>query len=230
MSKTVAILLPALNEAQTLPPLLTKLPLSDLKAQGFSAQVVVVDGHSIDNTLKIARKFGAVILLQPNTGKGDAIRYAFKALKVDYTFMLDADNTYPPQHILPMLDILEGGDYDIIMGTRLGGTIEDGAMTKLNFVGNKFLTWIANRKFGHINKITDLCTGFWGFNDYSIQTFRQFLTADSFDIEAEMYAKACLHGLSICEIPIRYGRRETPSKLGSIKDGYKIFKRISTEG
>ncbi len=228
-TKKIIILLPALNEEKNISDVLKGIPVAEIENRGYKPQIVVVDGHSEDQTVAVAKQNGAICLKQPGKGKGDAVKYALRQVRGEFLFMLDADNTYPPDYIIPMLDILEKKEADVVMGSRLSGKIENGAMTRMNYIGNRILTATANFFFSNGYKITDLCTGMWGFNRKAQETLAPLLTANGFDIEAELFAKAMKNGLKVREIPIHYGRREGPSKLGSLRDGAKIMGRLVKE-
>lgn len=224
--KTICILLPALNEAETIGAVIDNIPLSQIKARGYDINIMVVDGHSTDFTGEIAESKGARLLKQPGFGKGDAIQAAFESFEGKFLFMLDADNTYHPREILTMLPLLENG-YDVILGSRLNGSVKKGAMSTLNYVGNRAISMTANLLFPNGHKVSDVCTGLWGFKDEVIDSLD--LNADDFDIEAEMYAKCIKHGFKVGEIPIYYGCRPNKPKLNSFTDGAKILFRLFKE-
>ncbi|MDG6220402.1 MAG: glycosyltransferase family 2 protein [Candidatus Thermoplasmatota archaeon] len=228
-NKKVTVLLPALNEERSIRKVINEIPLKALEERSYSTEIVVVDGHSVDRTLEIAAEMGAKCLRQPNKGKGDAVRHAFKHFEGDYLFMLDADSTYPPHHIMEMLPILETGKAHVVMGSRLRGQMTPGSMSRMNLLGNKILTGTANLLFSKGMKISDLCTGMWGFQGDVIQNLASILDAQGFDIEAEMYIESKKRGFNIIEVPIDYDRRDGPSKLGSMRDGARIFSRILRE-
>ena len=106
ISKSISILLPALDEAETIGQVIRKIPKSVLAKHGYNVNIVVVDGHSKDMTCAIAKSLGAKLLTQRGFGKGDAIKTAFKNFDGKYLFMLDADNTYEPNDILKMLPVI----------------------------------------------------------------------------------------------------------------------------
>jgi len=130
--------------------------------------------------------------------------------------MVDGDNTYPIEMATEMVRLLK--QYDVVIGSRLKGIIEPGAMTKLNVVGNVFLSLLAWALFGV--HVSDVCTGFWGYRSDAIR--RLELTARGFEIEADMFAECVRKGLRIAEVPITYRAREDRPKLSSLKDGLKI--------
>jgi len=224
---SIAILLPALDEAETIGSVISKIPEQELTDLGYKVDVVVVDGHSKDMTCDIASAMGAKLLKQKGIGKGNAVQTAFENFNGRYLFMLDADDTYDPREILKMLPPLEAGTYDVIMGSRLNGSINAGAMSRLNFIGNTALTQTANILFPNGHKVSDICTGLWGFTDEVIHALD--LNSPSFDIEAEMYAKCVKSGFNIGEIGICYGKRTNTNKLSALKDGAKIWLRLLIE-
>jgi glycosyltransferase involved in cell wall biosynthesis len=223
----ISILLPALDEAETIGRVISKVPKRELADLGYKVDIVVVDGHSKDMTCQIASSMGARLLKQKGIGKGNAIQTAFDDFNGKYLFMLDADDTYDPREILRMLPPLEAGKYDVVMGSRLNGSISAGAMSRLNFIGNVAITQTANILFPNGHKASDICTGLWGFTDEVINSLD--LESPSFDIEAEMYAKCVKSGFNVGEINITYGRRPNSNKLSALKDGAKIWFRLLKE-
>lgn len=223
----VSVLLPALDEELTIGQVIDDIPKAQLNTMGYNVEVMVVDGHSTDDTRKIAREKGAKLIIQEGRGKGLGVRKAFEEFDGKYLFMMDADGTYPPHHILDMMPILETGNYDVVLGSRLSGNISPGAMSRLNHFGNKVLTGTANLFFPNGHKLTDVCTGMWGFKGEVVKQFS--LTAQHFEVEAEMYAKCIKSGYKVGEVPITYTRRVSPPKLGSLRDGAKIFRRLVGE-
>ena len=137
--------------------------------------------------------------------------------------MLDADGTYPPGHILQVVKALDSGA-DVVMGSRFKGSIDDGAMTLLNSMGNKLLSNIATMLYQ--TPVTHLCTGMWGFDAEALK--RMDLNSVHFELEAEMFAESAKKGLRIEEIPIHYRVREGESKLVPLKAGMMIFSKLLT--
>lgn len=225
--ETISILLPALDEAETIGQVITKIPRQQLVDRGYDVNIVVVDGHSKDKTCEIASAMGASLLKQHGRGKGNALRTAFENFEGSYLFMLDADNTYDPEDILNMLPTLENGTYDVVMGSRLKGTISHGAMSKLNYIGNMAITETANILFPNGHRVSDVCTGMWGFTEEVVNALD--IESPSFEVEAEMYAKCIKSGFRVGEVPISYGKRPTMNKLRALQDGTKIWLRLLRE-
>ncbi len=219
--KEVCVILPALNEVGTIGRVIDEIPREEMERRGYQTNIIVIDNGSRDGTGEVAREKGARVIVEPRRGKGIAIRTAFAALSGDFVFILDADYTYPATHIPQMLELWEGG-YDVVMGSRMRGQREDGAISKLNLIGNRLLVFAANRLYG--TSISDLCTGCWSLRGEVVRDLN--LAALGFDVEANMFVEIAKKGYRIGEIPIHFRRRTTPSKLGSLKDGLKIGRML----
>ena len=215
-TETVAVVITTLNEERSIGKVIDSVPVADLLKNGLKTAVYVIDGRSTDTTREIAVKKGATIILEERKGKGLAVQTAFKAITADYAIMIDGDDTYPIEMVMEIIRLLK--KYDVVIGSRLNGTIEPGAMSKLNVVGNTLLTLLARALFG-IN-VTDVCTGLWGYRGDAIR--RLELEAHGFEIEADMFGECARKGLRIAEIPIRYRARADQAKLSSLRDGLKI--------
>jgi len=214
----ICVVLPALDEELTVGKVIDEIPRHDLEREGFQVDVLVIDGNSSDRTRQIAQEKGARVILEPRRGKGRAIRTIIESIDAEFIFMLDADYTYPATYIPEMLDILRQG-YPVVIGSRLRGGQEKGAMRRLNVFGNVILTRIANILYR--TRISDLCTGYWGMRAEVIPELN--LLANGFQLEAELYTQLSKKGYFIAEVPTYYRRREGKAKLSGLKDGIKIF-------
>lgn len=211
-------LLPTLNEEKGLKEVLLKI-----KENFPGWEILVIDGGSKDRTVEIAKKFDCKIIRQSGKGKGNAIIDALNRIKEDeIVAMLDADGTYEPEDVKNMLEFL--GDDMIVIGTRYK-LRERGAFTKLNFFGDKELSFIASILF--FRKINDLLSGLRLFKAKTIKNLN--LTAQNFEIETEMTLKAIKNGMKIVEVPCHYYKRYGKAKLHPFKDGFRILKRIFVE-
>jgi len=219
--KKVCVIFPALNEEETIGKVIDEVPVPDLKQLGYSVEVVVVDNGSSDDTREIAEAKGARVITEPNRGKGRAMQTAFKSVEADYVFMLDADFTYPSTYIPDTLELLED-KYDVVLGSRLKGNMEDGAMSRLNLVGNHLLAFLANLLYR--GGISDMCTGYWGFRGDVVKNLN--IDAIGFELEANMLIEATKKGYHIGELPIHYRRRGTPTKLHAMKAGFRIARTL----
>lgn len=215
--KKVSIILPALNEEKTIGKTINEIPKRDMEIKGYKVEILVVDNGSIDRTRVIAEKKETTIITEPKKGKANAVKRAFELADGDFIFILDADYTYPATYIPQMLKLLEE-KYDVVVGSRLRGKMEKGAMSKFNFIGNHLLALMTNILYG--TAISDLCTGYWGLRKGVVKNLN--IDASGFELEANMLIEIAKRSYRIGEIPIYYRRRISPSKLGSLKDGFKI--------
>ena len=215
------MVLPALNEEEAIGKVIDEIPVEELESKGYQTEIIVVDNGSTDKTAEIAAAHGAIVIDEPNRGKGRAIRTGFGAVSGEFVFMLDSDFTYPAGYITQMVDLLEGG-YDVVLGSRLNGAVEHGAMKRLNLIGNHLLAFLANLLYG--TRVSDLCTGLWGFKINVLRSLN--LDAIGFELEANMLIEVAKHKYRVGEVPIQYRRRATASKLGSVRAGYGIGKTL----
>ncbi len=212
----ITIILPALNEEATIGKVIEEIPKHALEHIGHIVQVLVVDGNSIDKTRQIAEEKGATVIVVPRKGKGIAVRTVLKTIDADFIFMLDADYTYPATYIPDMLNLL--ARYDVVIGSRLKGQREKGAMRLFNLVGNYLLSLLAT--FLYQKRVSDVCTGCWGFKAKVVKSLN--LRATGFNLEAELFSQLSRKGYSITEIPIYYRQRPSRAKLRAIRDGIRI--------
>ena len=226
MSRGLTILLPTYNEVDALPKVVKALPLDALRAAGWEPRIVVADGRSTDGTQAIATELGLELIVQgPAAGKGFGMREGFARFLAHHDevlVMLDADSTYAPNEMLRLLRHLDRGEYDVVIGSRLRGDIQPGAMSRVNWIGNHILTWFAVALYRVF--ISDVCTGYWAFRRGAIQ--KMSLNSTEFEIEAEMYAACATEGLRMSEVPISYAPRIGESKLGSVADGVRILRKL----
>ena len=229
----VFVLLPALNEEGAIGSVIDRIPSENVRSMGYRLSVWVVDGHSTDATLEVAARKGANIFVQKGSGKGNAMREAFQhllgpesslegsAASRRFVIMLDSDGTYPPERIPGFVRKLESG-HDVVLGSRFLGRIETGAMNDLNRLGNRFLSALARFLYGV--PVSDVCTGMWGFNSESL--YRLGLVATGFDLEADVFARACQMRTRIGQVPIEYGQRVGVPKLVPLRTGISIAWRL----
>ena len=221
------ILIPALDEERGIGMVLDQIPFGALQEMGCEVSILVVDGESEDATRDIAAEKGAHVFVQSGRGKGNGVRQAFGRIlrhqseQADYhgqyVIMLDADGTYPVEDIPRILESLRAGN-DVVMGSRLRGRIEPGAMTRLNRFGNRILSLLARVLFRV--PVTDVCTGMWGFSEPFLRQCG--LQARGFELEAEIFASAALLEARLAEVPIDYRVRQGKPKLVPLRTGAQI--------
>jgi len=221
----LVVMLPVLNEALGLAWVLERIPHKRLETMGYKTTVLVMDGHSTDGTEQVAEEYGVLLVDQEDIGKGSAIRHGFREalrLEADAVVMLDADGTYAPQEMTRLLNGLE--ENSVVIGDRLNGRMAPDAMTRLNFIGNHLLTWVATALFG--TTTSDVCSGYWAFRKEAIYALQ--LNSRSFEIEAEMFASMVHRRVPFGFVPITYGPRLGEAKLGSTADGWRILRKLIT--
>lgn len=216
LPSSLSILLPALNEEHGVEAVLKRIPRSTLKSQGLAYSVYLLDGRSTDQTRAVASHFGAHVFVQTGIGKGSAFREFVPHIKEDMTVLLDSDGTYPPESIPQLVGAL-GRESPVVLGSRLRGSINEGAMSSANYLGNRALSWFASFLFD--TPISDVCSGMWAFRSDRLKSLG--LTANGFELEADIFAECALRGIPIAEIPIRYDKRIGKPKL-RFREGVKI--------
>src|SRR2546425_5790055 len=151
----ISVVMPALNEAENLKEVLPRIP-------DWVDVVILVDGHSTDDTVAIAQEClpGIKVVCQRGRGKGDALREGFSAASGDLIVMLDADGSTDPAEIPLFVGALISGA-DFAKGTRFvqgGGSADLGP---LRHFGNAIFTVMFRLLF--VNRCTDLCYGYNAF-------------------------------------------------------------------
>jgi hypothetical protein len=217
---TVSAVIPTLNEAQNIGWVIGRLP-------ACVDEVIVVDGRSTDGTIAAALRVrpDARIVREPAPGKGVALRAGFAQAQGDIIVMLDADGSMEPGEIVRYVAMLEAG-YDLVKGSRFlpgGGTTD---ISRVRSLGNFALLVLANRIYGCA--FTELCYGFMAFRRSALG--RLSLTADGFEIEAQIVAHAIRAGLCVAEVPsFEAVRRSGTSNLRTFRDGTRILRGLVTE-
>jgi hypothetical protein len=220
----VSLLIPALNEAKNIAILLRSLAANVPNM----AQITVVDGGSTDATADVATALGATIILQEGSGKGDALRQAFRSNHVgDIIVIMDADGSNRPEEIHQLTEAIVNGA-DVAKGSRF---MAGGGSTDLSFIrkiGNKLFVSLVNRAWS--GEYTDLCYGFMAFRRDALQKLVPLLESKYFQIETEMCIKARKLGLKVVEIPsVELQRRHGASKLNGFRDSLRIAETILRE-
>lgn len=209
----VCILIPTLNEERTIGDI-----IKEFQELGYT-NILVIDGHSTDRTVKIAEDLGARVIVQSEKGKGQAIQQAFSIIEDDVTVMIDGDGTYLPSEVECLLEPIYRGDADHVIGNRLAD-YKPGAFTRLNMFGNKVL----NKAFGigYGRWLEDILSGYRAFTKDAIKEMD--LNKLGFETEAEMTIESVKKDFRISEVPITYRPRPSGvrAKLAPLRDGIKI--------
>jgi glycosyltransferase involved in cell wall biosynthesis len=215
----VSVVIPTLNEAANLPHVFARLPPV--------FEVIIVDGHSEDSTVEVARALrpDVRIILQEGKGKGNALACGFAAARGDIIVMLDADGSTDPAEIPEYIDPLLSG-VDFVKGSRFkrGGGSHD--ITPLRSLGNKALNRTVNLLFG--TRYTDLCYGYNAFWSHCLPYMD--VRCDGFEVETLMNVRVAKAGLRVAEVPsIEHERIHGESKLNAWRDGRRVLRVIIRE-
>jgi glycosyltransferase involved in cell wall biosynthesis len=220
MTASVTVVIPALNEASNLPHVLSRIPAT-------VDEVVLVDGHSVDDTITVARMVRPDIrvVLQDEIGKGNALACGFAAASGDIIVMLDADGSTDPAEIPRFVDALLSGS-DFAKGSRFleGGGSAD--ITKLRSMGNRALGAVVNVLFR--TRYTDLCYGYNAFWRDCLPHMR--VNCAGFEVETLINVRVARAGLVVSEVAsLEHERLNGESNLHAVRDGLRILRTIVRE-
>ncbi|MCZ6720549.1 MAG: glycosyltransferase family 2 protein [Proteobacteria bacterium] len=213
----IGVVIPALDEERALPKVLGALP-------DWIDELIVVDNGSSDRTAEVARASGARVVVEPRRGYGAACRAGIAALdRPGVVVFLDADASDDPSEIGRLVDpiLLEGAD--LVIGSRVLGDAEPGALTPVQRAGNRLACALIHAFWGV--RYTDLGP----FRAIKRSALERLKMADQgFGWTVEMQVKAARAGLAVTEVPTRYRRRIGVSKIsgtvsGTVRAGAKIL-------
>ncbi len=218
--KRISVVIPALNEEAAIGHVLAEIP-------AWVDLVVVADNGSRDRTAAVARKAGAIVVEEPEPGYGAACLAGLEHIAdADVVVFLDGDYSDYPEDMTALVGPIIAGRYDMVLGSRIMGEREAGALTPQQHFGN----WLA----------TSLIRLIWGARYTDLGPFRaisrtaldRLKMADrNYGWTVEMQVKAAELGFRSLEVPVRYRRRIGVSKVsgtisGSVKAGIKILSVI----
>jgi glycosyltransferase involved in cell wall biosynthesis len=212
----LSVVMPTMNEEAGIGECIDRVTHALAEAE-MTGEIVISD-DSTDRTPDIARENGAIVVEPDDEGYGYAYRYAFERTRGEYIVMGDADTTYDFEQIPRLLEPVENGDADMVMGSRLDGEIKDGAMPPLHqHIGNPVLTKFLNAFYDA--GVSDAHSGFRVFSRDAYETMD--LQTDGMEFASEMIMEAGARDLTIEERPIVYHEREGEEKLESFRDGWR---------
>lgn len=217
----VSIVLPCLNEAQTVGRCVEKA-LACFAGSGLRGEVIVSDNGSTDGSAELAARAGALVVHEPIRGYGSAYLRGIAESQAPIIIMADADDTYDLREIPRLVSKINEG-YDIVLGSRLGGTILPGAMPWMHrHVGNPILTGLLNWLFDM--NVRDAHTGLRAFTRHAYELLK--LRTTGMEFASEMVISAGKARLRIGEVPITYYPREGTSKLNTWRDGWRHLRYL----
>jgi glycosyltransferase involved in cell wall biosynthesis len=228
------VVVPTLNEARNLPYVFSRLP-ADVH------EVIVVDGHSVDDTVAVARQLrpDVRVVQQTRRGKGNALACGFEAATGDVIAMVDADGSTDPSEIPKFVHALLSGA-DFAKGTRFAAGGGSSDITRLRRLGNRLLGAVVN--LCHGTHYTDLCYGFNVFWQKYVPLLHLDTTSppsargdgrlwgDGFEIETLIHMRVAEEGLRVAEVPsFEQPRIHGVSNLDAFSDGLRVLTTILVE-
>lgn len=220
-TKELTVIMPCLNEAETLERCIRKAQKC-MNENGIEGEVLIADNGSTDGSVEIAKNCGARVVHIHEKGYGAALRGGTIEACGKYCIMGDADDSYDFSQLMPYMEKLREG-YDLVMGNRFKGGIEQGAMPFLHrYLGTPVISFIG-RLFYH-NKIGDFNCGMRGYNTERIMELK--LKSTGMEYASEMIVESALHKYRIVEVPTTLsvdGRSREPH-LSTWSDGWRHLK------
>ena len=207
----LVVVIPALNEAESIVEVIGAIPTE------LDATVIVVDNGSTDATAARARAAGATVLRTDPPGYGRACRFGAEralALGADVIVFLDGDFSDDPADMRALLAPLRDGTADLVLGSRLRGRLEPGAMPWHARLGNRLVSAMMRATYGLA--ITDLGP----FRAMRAEAYATLAMGEmTYGWPVEMLAKAARCGLRVREIPVSYRKRIGRSKISGTVRG-----------
>jgi glycosyltransferase involved in cell wall biosynthesis len=214
----LTILMPCLDEAETLARCITKARAFLIRS-GIVGEVLIADNGSTDGSQQIAEMLGARVVPVAAKGYGSALLGGIRAARARYVIMGDSDDSYDFSRLDGFVEKLRAG-YQLVMGNRFLGGIEPGAMPPLHrYLGNPVLTAVGRVFFR--SPCGDFHCGLRGFDRDAILALD--LQAPGMEFASEMVVKATIHRLRITEVPTTLSPdgRSRPPHLNSWRDGWR---------
>ncbi len=215
----ISVIIPVHNEEKSLPQVISDLP------RDIISEIIVVDNASTDNTHTVAKKAGCRVIFESQKGYGKACLAGIACLnpKTDIVVFVDGDYSDHPDEMPRLINPIVEGHYDFVIGSRIMGEREKGAMAPQAYFGNKLACFLIKL--------------FWDIQYTDLGPFRAItrkalddliMTDEDFGWTIEMQIKAIRAGLRVKEIPVAYRRRIGQSKIsgtlvGTVLAGGKIL-------
>ncbi|MCR5267728.1 MAG: glycosyltransferase family 2 protein [Lachnospiraceae bacterium] len=218
MENSLSIIMPCYNEESTVAFCIDEAAHM-LHEHGISGEILLVDNGSTDDSANIARSHGAVILTEQEKGYGAAIRCGLAAAKGEVIVIGDCDTTYSFAEAFGMYEMLTEGGYDMVIGNRFEGSMEQGAMSLSHRVGVRCLSALARRRF-HTD-VYDWHCGLRAIRRDALEKTK--LHTRGMEFATEMIAAGARNNLKTGQISVslKKCRAKRRSKLRTIRDGLR---------
>lgn len=219
----ISIVIPAYNEEKSLGTVI-KRARKTLQNFHNPYEIIVVDDGSTDKTRFVANEEDVVVVRNhKNCGKGDALRIGFSYCKGDIIVTMDADGSNQPEELPRIIHPILKDGFDVVIGSRFKGSIENGAIKSTNLIGNRifnlmifFLSW---------KRLTDALSGFRALKRKTLSNLN--MMSEGYEIEAEMTIELIKKGFTMDEVSIYCAKPiGRVSMLNTFQDGLKIVKTI----
>lgn len=217
-NKRISVLIPAFNEEKSIAQVIKELP------KGIVDEIVVIDNGSTDSTREVVLGQGAKVLEERRRGYGSACLKGLENIgKTDIVVILDGDHSDYPEQITRLLQPITDGKADFVIGSRILGNRENGAIAPHAYWGNKLSIFLIRLFFRY--SFTDMGP----FRAIRYESLKSLNMSDKdFGWNAEMQIKAIKRDLKIKEVSVDYRHRIGASKIsgtisGTIKAGAKII-------
>jgi glycosyltransferase involved in cell wall biosynthesis len=195
----VSVIIPALNEEEPIDAV-----VREVAATKISAEIIVVDNGSTDQTALRAREAGAKVISEPNRGYGRACMAGVRALSraSDIVVFLDGDGSDCPEFMNQLVDPIVRGTHDFVIGSRTRGEREPGSMNLQQIVSGRIAGWLMSILYRV--RYTDMCP-FRAIGRDALE--RLGMREQTYGWNLEMQMKAARAGLRILEIPVNHRQR-----------------------
>jgi len=210
-NKSLSIIIPAKNEAAVIADV-----VSAVRRIYTSAEIIVVDDGSTDETEQLARQAGARVVCHPiSLGNGGAIKAGARAASGDIFVMMDGDGQHKADDIQSLISMLDEG-YEMAIGARGHQSHADVGRLAANGVYNVFASMIS----GH--RILDLTSG---FRAVRADLFRKFLylLPNGFSYPTTITMAFLRSGFPVTFVPIKADKRTGKSHIRPLRDGLRFF-------
>ncbi len=227
----ISIIIPCLNEEQSLPIVLQKLNL--IKTNQFKnreVEIIVSDNGSTDRSVEIAREHGARVVRASEKGYGAALQRGIDQASFDTVVFADGDNTYDFLETPRLIEKMDEG-YSLVLGSRLNGSIKKNAMPFLHrYLGTPVLSYLINSLYHQDGiKISDCNSGFRAFSRKEFLSWN--VKSTGMEFASEMLVKALKAKAKIAEVPISLDVHNTKRMphLKTWRDGMRHLLQILLE-